>query len=308
MPVHQPHRHHRLLCFDRCVCTSSPTALPPFPAPLAKDICPIFSRHRVLLGSWHCCTARYLRLPLPQGKRAEYDCTSDTLSVKESSDLIVAAVGLLNLKGALVACFAGMLFCIILSLIFFICCCGKDQHNHLDKILTCVRGSYEYETWRAIYERIESSTLNDVLRLILLSHLTCLTRADAAKRPAPASCMDSNEKQDGDSDLEDCNGNQHKSNIRCNVVYSNSPAAECGSVVVHMAASQSHWSNILAVPLPPVPISAASQTSLGKVRTCRLVCRQLQVLPRKLWCRSLQQQRQQHNSPLRLKDTKMAGW
>ena len=94
------------------------------------------------------------------------------MSPSNTADLVLAAVGLLNLKGALISCFAGMLFVITITMMtIFICCRSKVK---LNETFTSFKGSFEFDIWRVLYEKIESSSINEVLRFVLKSKLAAL--------------------------------------------------------------------------------------------------------------------------------------
>jgi hypothetical protein len=82
----------------------------------------------------------------------------ETLSSAETQDLALAAVGLLNIKGASISCFAGLLFVdVVTSFLSSRCQCAKFHS---------MRGTLGYNMWKLIYERIETSSTNDLLKLL----------------------------------------------------------------------------------------------------------------------------------------------
>jgi hypothetical protein len=80
------------------------------------------------------------------------------LNAKDSLDLILAAIGLLNVKMALIACFAMLMF--VLFIMSFL-------YNKCDtKKFVSWKGSITFNIWALIYETIETSTVDIVLKFL----------------------------------------------------------------------------------------------------------------------------------------------
>lgn len=95
-----------------------------------------------------------------------------TLPNQQATDLTLATVGLLNLKGVFFTCFAGLLFCVtVLRLAHFCCCREKVDRCAVNSAFTSGMDSMDFHVWRVLYERIESSTINDFFRFLLRKRL-----------------------------------------------------------------------------------------------------------------------------------------
>ena len=101
-----------------------------------------------------CLTLKALNLPLGQ-----------VLSPDDSKNLILAAVGLLNIKAALISCAAALLFCCLAVTFLW----DKCDCNHF----TSQKHSTFFNIWALIYETIETSTVNVLLKYIV----SCLCSA-----------------------------------------------------------------------------------------------------------------------------------
>jgi hypothetical protein len=107
------------------------------------------------------------------------------LNAKESSDLILAAIGLLNIKMAMIACFAMLMF--VIFMISFI-------RNKCDsKKFVSLKGSTTFNIWALIYETIETSTIDTVFKLV------CSAPSDRKPRERPL--HDSHSKCSGSASL-----------------------------------------------------------------------------------------------------------
>ena len=95
-----------------------------------------------------CLTLKALNLPLGQ-----------VLSPDDSKNLILAAVGLLNIKAALISCAAALLFCLLAVTFLW----DKCDCNHF----TSQKHSTFFNIWALIYETIETSTVNVTLKHIV---------------------------------------------------------------------------------------------------------------------------------------------
>ncbi len=92
------------------------------------------------------------------------------LGGKDAADLILAAIGLLNIKLAMIACFTALMFLsLVLSFVWNKCNTTK---------FTSARGTLTFNIWVLIYEKIETSTVASVL------HNFC--SSDQRRSPAPA--------------------------------------------------------------------------------------------------------------------------
>jgi hypothetical protein len=80
------------------------------------------------------------------------------LNTNDSSDLILAAFGLLNVKMALIASFAMLMF--VLFLISFL------YNKCKTKKFVSWKGSTTFNIWALIYETIETSTVDTVLKFL----------------------------------------------------------------------------------------------------------------------------------------------
>jgi hypothetical protein len=90
------------------------------------------------------------------------------LETQDAKDLIVAAAGLLNIKAALISCAAALLFTVfMLSLAYDKCTNRKGSNLCACSKFVSERGSASYNCWALIYEKIESSTLNQLLRVAM---------------------------------------------------------------------------------------------------------------------------------------------
>ncbi len=108
----------------------------------------------------------------------------ETLSRAETQDLALAAVSLLNVKGSSISCFAGLLFVdVVTSFLWSRCKCAKFHST---------RGTLGYNMWKLIYEQIETSSTNDLLKVLAkYCGCSCLNLIRAHTRaaqcpPAPA--------------------------------------------------------------------------------------------------------------------------
>ena len=77
----------------------------------------------------------------------------------EVRDYALAAAGLLNFRGALVSCFAGLLF-LLVSVSFVRARCRTAGFHS-------IRGTTYYNIWKLVYERIEKSSTGEVLRFLV---------------------------------------------------------------------------------------------------------------------------------------------
>ena len=76
----------------------------------------------------------------------------------ELRDYALAAAGLLNFRGALVSCFAALLFiCVMFSFAW-----ARFRVAELHS----PRGTLSYSVWKLIYERIETSSTSDLLKFL----------------------------------------------------------------------------------------------------------------------------------------------
>ncbi len=80
------------------------------------------------------------------------------LNAKDSSDLILAALGLLNVKMALIACFAMLMFVLFLITFMYNKCNTKK--------FVSWKGSTTFNIWALIYETIETSTVDKLLKFL----------------------------------------------------------------------------------------------------------------------------------------------
>ena len=99
----------------------------------------------------------------------------------EARDYALAAAGLLNFRGALVSCFAGLLFLLVGVSFVRAGCRTAGFHS--------IRGTTYYNIWKLVYERVEKSSTGEVLRFLVHNCGFLALAVAKVERPGAAAAM-----------------------------------------------------------------------------------------------------------------------